>query len=74
MTTRVKTIKKTRKPELRIIRSQIGIVKGIKTAIKQASRLFPVTAYELKKSSIRKLEITKEKIGLMNGPHRNNWR
>ena len=67
-------IKKSQKHELIIERSQIGPIRGVKGIIKLAKRLTSFSAYELKKSSIRKLEITREKIALMDGPHRNNWR
>ncbi len=56
------------------IQRQISSTKGIKTAIKLVKNIIWTPAYELKGNSTKKLGITKEKIGLMNGPHRNNWR
>jgi hypothetical protein len=65
---------KSNKHQIKIQKSHIRSTKGIKTVIKLVKKTIWTPAYELKASSTRKLERTKEKIGLLNGPHMNNWR
>ena len=47
---------------------------SVRAIIKLAKRLIPAPVYELKTSSVRRLDRTKEQIGLMDGVYRNKWR